>query len=54
MKNIFKWNKATLLLIVMGIVIISMICFKIYIRDSYYVKEVFNEEGSSSKTNIIP
>ena len=54
MKIIFKWNKATLLLIVMGIVIISMICFKIYIRDSYYVKEVFNEEGSSSKTNIIP
>ena len=54
MKNIVRWNKVKLLLIVMGIVIISMICFKIYIRDSYYVREVFNEEGSSSKINIIP
>ena len=54
MKNIFKWNKTTLLLIIMGIVTISVICFKIYMIDSYDVKDVFNDEGSVGKINIIP
>ena len=54
MKNIFKSNKAILLVMAMGIAIIFMICFKIYIRDSYCVKEVLNEEGSVNKINIIP
>ena len=43
MKNIFKWNKTTLVLIIMGIVTISVICFKIYMIDSYDVKDVFND-----------
>lgn len=54
MKNIFKMNKTTLLLIIMGIVTISVICFKKYMIDSYGVKYVFNEEGSGGKFNIIP
>lgn len=54
MKNIFKWNKTTFLLIIMGIVTISVICFKIYMIDSYDVKDVFNDEGSVGKINIIP
>ncbi|MBS6183604.1 MAG: beta-N-acetylhexosaminidase, partial [Clostridium celatum] len=54
MKNIFKMNKITLLLIIMGIVTISVICFKIYMIDSYDVKDVFNDEGSVGKINIIP
>ena len=54
MKNIFKRNKTTLLLIIMGIVTISVICFKKYMIDSYGVKYVFNEEGSGGKFNIIP
>ena len=54
MKNIFKMNKITLLLIIMGIVTMSVICFRIYMMDSYDLKEVFNEEGSVEKINIIP
>ena len=54
MKNIFKWNKTILLLIIMGIVTISVICFKIYMIDSYDVKDVFNDEGGGLKISIIP
>lgn len=54
MKNIFKMNKITLLLIIMGIVTMSVICFRIYMMDSYDLKEVFNDEGSVGKINIIP
>ena len=54
MKNIFKMNKITLLLIIMGIVTMSVICFRIYMMDSYDLKGVFNEEGSVEKINIIP
>ena len=45
MKNIVRWNKVKLLLIVMGIVIISMICFKIYIRDTGLLVSML-EEGA--------
>lgn len=54
MKNIFKMNKITLLLIIMRIVTMSVICFRIYMMDSYDLKEVFNDEGSVGKINIIP
>ena len=32
----------------------SVICFRIYMMDSYDLKGVFNEEGSVEKINIIP
>ena len=32
----------------------SVICFRIYMMDSYDLKEVFNDEGSVGKINIIP
>lgn len=54
MKKIIKWNKTVSTVILIGIVIIAMMCSNICVRDNYYIKEVFNEEGISSKVNIIP
>lgn len=54
MKNKFRLNKKIIILLIMGIVTISGICFKIYMRDKYGIKDVFNEEGSVVKINIIP
>ena len=54
MKKIIKWNKTVSTVILIGIVIIAMMCSNICVRDNYYIKEVFNEEGNSSKVNIIP
>ncbi len=54
MRKRFKLNKATLLLIIIGILTMSMIYFKKYIIDIYEVKDVFNEEENSSEINIIP
>ena len=54
MKKIIKWNKTVSTVILIGIIIISMMCSNICVRDNYYIKEVFNEEGISSKVNIIP
>ena len=54
MKKIIKWNKTVSTVILIGIIIIAMMCSNICVRDNYYIKEVFNEEGISSKVNIIP